>query len=104
LFVPLRNEHYLAFRSGVKTTEFRRAGIVTDKKGIARQSPWNADTCRPGRPAILSNGYQIPGRMPAVVELFREQDDAPAAFDEIYPGHRANGGRVAAITFMEIDR
>jgi hypothetical protein len=34
LFIPLRAEHYNAFRDGTKTTEYRRFG-----------PGWNGDTC-----------------------------------------------------------
>lgn len=104
LFVPLAKRWYLAFKAGTKRTEYRPAGILIGKDGKERRSPWNADTCRVGRPAVIANGYQVSGRLEMVIESFAEQPDAgdtTAAFDEIYPGHRARGGRVAAITFRE---
>lgn len=104
LFVPLAKRWYLAFKAGTKRTEYRPAGILISKDGKERRSPWNADTCRVGRPAVIANGYQVSGRLEMVIESFAEQPDAgdtTAAFDEIYPGHRARGGRVAAITFRE---
>jgi hypothetical protein len=105
LFVPLAKRWYLDFKAGSKRTEFRPAGILIDKRGKEHQSPWNARTCRVGRAALLSNGYQVAGRLEAVVEAFVEQTDAgstTAAFDEIYPGHRERGGLVAAITFRTL--
>ena len=104
LFVPLAKRWYLAFKAGTKRTEYRPAGILISKDGKERRSPWNADTCRVGRPAVIANGYQVSGRLEMVIESFAEQPDAgdtTAAFDEIYPGHRARGGRVAAIAFRE---
>lgn len=106
LFVPLAKRWYVEFREGRKDIEFRPAGIVTDKNGVLRQSPWNASTCRPGRPALIGNGYQVRDRLSAVVESFTEQPDAgdfTEAFDEIYPGHRSRGGLVAAIKFRSIN-
>jgi len=106
LFVPLAKRWYIDFREGRKDTEYRPAGIITDKNGAPRQSPWNASTCRPGRSALIGNGYQVRDRLSAVVESFTEQPDAgdsTKAFDEIYPGHRSRGGLVAAIKFRNIN-
>jgi len=100
LFVPLAKRWYIEFREGRKDTEFRPAEARRFPNGDhGKASPWNERTCRVGRPALLSNGYQVSGRLHAVVAAFRVQDDAPPEFDEIYPGHRARGGLVAAITF-----
>lgn len=46
LFVPLKKEYFLAFKSGTKHSEFRKEG-----------PRWNDRTCRVGREVILSNGY-----------------------------------------------
>ena len=102
LFVPLARQWYQAFAEGRKQIEFRPAGIVRGRDGVGRWSPWNARTCRPGRPALLSNGYQIPGRLDATIVSYSERPDAgetTEAFDRIYPGHRARGGLVSWIEF-----
>ena len=46
LFIPLRAEHYDAYASGAKTTEYRRYG-----------PGWNHNTCTIGRAVTLSRGY-----------------------------------------------
>jgi hypothetical protein len=46
LFIPLKTEHYEAFKRGDKTTEYRLAG-----------PRWNAATCPVGRAVVLSKGY-----------------------------------------------
>lgn len=46
LFIPLKREHFEAFRSGIKDTEYRLYG-----------PRWNEITCPIGRPVILSLGY-----------------------------------------------
>lgn len=102
LFVPLARQWYRAFAEGRKRIEFRPAGIVVGRDGVERSSPWNARTCRLGRPALLSNGYHVAGRIPAVIESYSEHPDAgetTEAFDQIYPEHRARGGMVGWITF-----
>lgn len=60
LFIPLRREHFEAFRSGAKREEYRKPG-----------GRWNARTCRPGRAAVLSLGYGKKDRLAARVAHFR---------------------------------
>jgi hypothetical protein len=72
LFVPLRTEHYRAFESGTKTTEYRRLG-----------PRWNARVCVVGRPVTLSHGYSG-ARLSAVVKRFRVVLAADIA-STIYP-------------------
>lgn len=102
LFIALAHRWYLDVKAGRKIIEFRRSGIVVGRDGKERRSPWNAETCRVGRPVMLSNGYHVAGRIPAVIESYSEHPDAgetTEAFDQIYPGHRARGGMVGWITF-----
>lgn len=46
LFIPLKTEYFDAFESGEKTVELRLLG-----------KRWNFNTCREGRPVLLSRGY-----------------------------------------------
>lgn len=56
LFIPLKAEHYLAFSSGNKDTEYRLYG-----------KRWNKKTCAPGRDVILSYGYGKQRRSTGVI-------------------------------------
>jgi hypothetical protein len=47
LFIPLKTKLYDAFVDGSKNVEYRLRG-----------PRWNADTCRIGRPVILSKGSE----------------------------------------------
>lgn len=46
LFIPLKTEWFMAFKSGKKKTEYRLYG-----------PRWNENTVIPGRPVTLSHGY-----------------------------------------------
>lgn len=80
LFIPLKTEHYEAFKSGLKTREIRLYGR------------WNKDTCFFGRPVILSKGYGTYDRMTGRIVSFtsasfsqlghKEQEDFLACFGE----------------------
>lgn len=52
LFIPLKREHFEAFKSGEKETEFRPHG-----------RRWNSNTCRIGRLVTLSLGYGKANRL-----------------------------------------
>ena len=60
LFIPLNAEHFEAFEAGEKAEEYRAPG-----------GRWNARTCRPGRPVVLSYGYGKQRRLRARVRHFR---------------------------------
>lgn len=60
LFIPLKTEYFLAFKSGEKRTEYRLLG-----------PRWNALTVTPGRGAVLSHGYSGE-RIAATVLRMRE--------------------------------
>jgi len=62
LFIPLRTEHYDAFRSGKKAEELRRYG-----------PRWNESTCIIGRDVILSKGYGSHDRMKGQIWKFQKQ-------------------------------
>jgi hypothetical protein len=62
LFVPLKAEYFDAFARGDKTVEYRLAG-----------GPWNATTCRVGRPVTLSRGYGTQRRLDGIVTGFAER-------------------------------
>jgi len=61
LFMALKTEHYLPFRSGEKRYEIRPYG-----------ARWNEETCRVGRLASVSHGYQKKGRLIRVVTRFEK--------------------------------
>jgi hypothetical protein len=46
LFIPLKRQHFEAFKNGHKTIEYRRYG-----------GQWREKHCYPGRSVTLSNGY-----------------------------------------------
>jgi len=60
LFIPLKTAYFEAFRSGLKTVEYRPYG-----------SRWNERTCRLGRPVILSKGYGKAHRLYGHITDFR---------------------------------
>lgn len=62
LFIPLKSEHYNAFKSGIKTEELRRYG-----------PRWNHKTCLVGRRVTLSKGYGKQNRMQGVIWKFKKQ-------------------------------
>lgn len=59
LFVPLKRQHFEAFQSGNKTTEYRING-----------PRWNAKTCRIGRAVTLSLGYGKQNRLHGKIVAF----------------------------------
>ncbi|TVO70866.1 hypothetical protein FHP88_15540 [Sedimenticola selenatireducens] len=62
LFIPLNTEYYEAFEDGSKTEELRIYG-----------PRWNLETCREGRPVILSKGYGKQNRMKGRIWKFKKQ-------------------------------
>ena len=60
LFIPLKTEFYLQFKSGEKKVEYRING-----------PRWNECTCKVGRPVILSRGYGKKDRMKGTIKGFR---------------------------------
>lgn len=76
LFIPLKSEHYEAFKRGEKTIEYRQYG-----------ARWNEKTCPIGRGATLSKGYGKQNRLSGVVDGFNriKLKDAPANVANIYP-------------------
>ena len=59
LFIPLKREFFEAFERGEKTVEYRVLG-----------PRWNAQTCRIGRPVVLSLGYGKARRLHGRVSWF----------------------------------
>ena len=85
LFIVLRREWFEAFRIGSKTDEWRRYG-----------PRWNENTCRIGRPVILSLGYTAM-RLHGVVSAFGvHKASGPAA--TIY-----GQGTVCAVIGIRLD-
>lgn len=62
LFIPLKREHFDAFKAGTKPNmeEYRPEG-----------PRWNARTCVVGRPVVLSLGYGKQQRLLGVVAGYR---------------------------------
>ena len=60
LFVPLKREHFEAFKIGEKNEEFRPLG-----------DRWNRSTCHIGREVVLSLGYGKKTRLRGVISSFR---------------------------------
>ncbi len=61
LFIPLKAEHFVAFRDRYKTMEFRKYG-----------ARWNEKTCPPARPVVLSKGYGKQERLAGKVSFFKK--------------------------------
>jgi hypothetical protein len=59
LFIPLKAEYFEAFERGEKDVEYRKIG-----------ARWNYETCKPGRPVVLSYGYGKARRLLGVVTSF----------------------------------
>ena len=78
LFVPLRRQHFDAFRDGSKRVEWRAYG-----------PRWNRQTAHRGRSVTLSLGYSGE-RLFGIVQRARRvrADLAPAAAMAIYPSVR----------------
>jgi hypothetical protein len=76
LFIPLKREHFDAFESGSKDTEYRANG-----------ARWNRRTCTVGRCVTLSCGYgksrRLQGRIVGIELLPAHL--VPQVFREIYP-------------------
>ena len=67
--MPLKEEHFEEFESGVKTTEYRLPG-----------PRWNEKTCRIGRRVTLSCGYGKQRRLHGVITGFyyyKRPEDLP---------------------------
>ncbi len=62
LFIPLKSEHYEAFKDGSKGDELRLYG-----------PRWNHGTCVIGREVILSKGYGKQNRMKGEIWKFKKQ-------------------------------
>lgn len=75
LFIPLKTEWFREFEAGTKDTEYRAYG-----------PRWNENTCRVGRAATISHGYNGK-RLSRVVACFTKlaAADAPAVARVIYP-------------------
>ena len=63
LFIPLKSEYYLQFKSGEKNIEYRLYG-----------PRWNEKTCRIGRSVILSKGYGKKDRIYRMIWEFYKRD------------------------------
>lgn len=87
LFIPLKREHFEAFKNGTKPgmEEFRLEG-----------PRWNARTCAVGRQVVLSLGYGKAHRLTGVVAGYRscKEPTTTAAWKDCY-GDR--GGLAACI-------
>lgn len=59
LFIPLKTCYFEQFANGTKTVEYRRYG-----RG------WNHDTCRVGRPVVISKGYGKYSRLTGQIVTF----------------------------------
>lgn len=62
LFIPLLGQYFDAFRDGEKRDELRLYG-----------KRWNEESCRLGRPVILSRGYEKQHRINGIVTRFKKQ-------------------------------
>ena len=62
LFIPLKTEHFDAWKSGDKTDELRLYG-----------KRWNERTCWVGRDVVLSRGYGRKHRMRGRLWKFKKQ-------------------------------
>jgi hypothetical protein len=60
LLVPLKREHFIEFRDGHKTVEYRLYG-----------PRWNERTCHTGRAVILSCGYSGPRLRARIIRFER---------------------------------
>ncbi|MDR3370680.1 hypothetical protein [Rhodoferax sp.] len=80
-------EHFLAFKSGKKTCEWRIYG-----------KRWNEKTCVPGREVVLSKGYGCSERIKGVVAGFDKHriDDPSHVFNRVF-GIKAHGAYAACI-------
>lgn len=91
IFIPLRSEYFLRFRSGSKNTEYRPYG-----------PRWNERTCWEGRAVTLSRGYgkteRLKGRIKSFQVLACPPD--PEAWASVYGDKE---GAVAAITISDIE-
>lgn len=74
LFIPLKRKYFEEFRDGSKTTEYRLLG-----------SRWNANTCRVGRPVILSLGYGKRHRLNGTISSFSASFALTPDFLACYP-------------------
>lgn len=91
LFIPLKAVFFDAFKAGTKTVEYRLRG-----------PRWNAETCRVGRPVVLSRGYGKQHRLTGVVSAFH-YDTCPSrlpGWNECY-GEKAGD---AACISIGLDR
>lgn len=79
LFIPLHAHWFDQFAAGTKTTEYRKFG-----------GRWNANTCYPGRPVLLSNGYskrnRLSGEIAAANRVWAKNlpDDVRRAVKDIF--------------------
>lgn len=85
LFIPLKRQHFEAFRDGTKREEFRVYG-----------PRWNEKTCTPGRPVVLSLGYGKAHRLTGVVSTFRRSVE-PTRTPEWRDCYGDRGGEAACI-------
>lgn len=78
LFIPLKAQHFDAFASGDKTTEFRLYG-----------PRWNEGTCRVGRAVVLSRGYGKQRRLLGKIVAFQHgtEPTKTEAWHDCYGAH-----------------
>lgn len=92
LFIPLKTEFYEAFVNGSKTTEYRRHG-----------PRWNSETCRVGRPVVLSKGYGKAHRTNGrVVDFYLSK--LPSRTDAWRACYGNTGDEVAACICIAVDQ
>lgn len=87
LFIPLKREWFEAFRTGLKTVEYRPHG-----------PRWNERTCWVGRPVVLSLGYGKAHRLTGRITEFWASEARTPAFVSIY-GH----DRIMACIRIDLD-
>lgn len=85
LFIPLRAEFFDQFKSGAKTTEYRR-----------RSSRFNTETCFIGRKVVLSRGYGKAHRLTSKIVGFH-YDTLPSKIPDWMEVYGANSGDAACI-------
>jgi hypothetical protein len=91
LFIPLKCKYFAAFKSGIKTTEYRKYG-----------PRWNERVCKPGWEVVLSLGQGKKHRLRGVIKAFRKLPvlKSKAGFDlELCYGT----GVIAMVAEIDID-
>ena len=70
IFIPLKREYFEAFATRTKREEFRPEG-----------PRWNARTCVPGRPVVLSLGYAEPTKTAAWKDCYGDRAGVAACIE-----------------------